>query len=49
MKLVRYEASGQEKPGLIDKSGLLRDISAEVKDLNEAYSRHFLVIVDCAR
>jgi 2-keto-4-pentenoate hydratase/2-oxohepta-3-ene-1,7-dioic acid hydratase in catechol pathway len=33
MKLVRYGALGQEKPGLIDKSGQLRDLSAHVKDL----------------
>jgi 2,4-didehydro-3-deoxy-L-rhamnonate hydrolase len=39
MKLVRYGAIGQEKPGLIDKSGQLRDLSAHVKDLTgEAYS-----------
>jgi 2-keto-4-pentenoate hydratase/2-oxohepta-3-ene-1,7-dioic acid hydratase in catechol pathway len=39
MKLVRYGAIGQEKPGLIDKSGQLRDLSAHLKDLNgEAYS-----------
>src|SRR5712664_2197858 len=39
MKLVRYGAKGQEKPGLIDKSGQLRDLSAHVKDLNgEGYS-----------
>ena len=39
MKLVRYGAFGQEKPGLIDKSGQLRDLSAHVKDLaSEAYS-----------
>ncbi len=39
MKLVRYGAIGQEKPGLIDKSGQLRDLSAYVKDLHgEAYS-----------
>jgi len=39
MKLVRYGAPGQEKSGLIDKSGQLRDLSAHVKDLNgEAYS-----------
>src|ERR1700674_3673504 len=39
MKLVRYGAIGQEKPGLIDKSGQLRDLSDHVKDLNgEAYS-----------
>src|SRR6476660_3702319 len=34
MKLVRYGAIGQEKPGLIDKSGQLRDLSGHVKDLN---------------
>ncbi|MBB1091335.1 fumarylacetoacetate hydrolase family protein [Rhodopseudomonas palustris] len=33
MKLVRYGAAGQEKPGLIDKSGQLRDLSAQVADL----------------
>jgi 2,4-didehydro-3-deoxy-L-rhamnonate hydrolase len=39
MKLVRYGTIGQEKPGLIDKSGQLRDLSAHVKDLSgEAYS-----------
>jgi 2,4-diketo-3-deoxy-L-fuconate hydrolase len=39
MKLVRYGAMGAEKPGLIDKSGQLRDLSAHVKDLDgEAYS-----------
>jgi 2,4-didehydro-3-deoxy-L-rhamnonate hydrolase len=39
MKLVRYGALGHEKPGLIDKSGQLRDISGHVKDLDgSAYS-----------
>src|SRR6267154_6386668 len=39
MKLVRYGAKGAEKPGLIDKSGQLRDLSAQINDLNgEAYS-----------
>src|SRR5467141_3596124 len=39
MKLVRYGAIGQEKPGLIDKSGQLRDLSDHVKDLTgEAYA-----------
>jgi 2,4-didehydro-3-deoxy-L-rhamnonate hydrolase len=39
MKLVRYGAIGHEKPGLIDKSGQLRDLSSHVKDLNgDAYS-----------
>jgi len=39
MKLVRYGAKGQEKPGLIDKSGQLRDLLGQVKDLaGEAFS-----------
>ena len=39
MKLVRYGEMGAEKPGLIDKSGQLRDLSGHIKDLNgEAYS-----------
>jgi 2-keto-4-pentenoate hydratase/2-oxohepta-3-ene-1,7-dioic acid hydratase in catechol pathway len=39
MKLVRYGAKGAEKPGLIDKSGRLRDLSAHVRDFDgEAYS-----------
>ena len=36
MKLVRYGAKDAEKPGLIDKSGQLRDLSAHVKDLDGA-------------
>ncbi|WP_024506031.1 fumarylacetoacetate hydrolase family protein [Bradyrhizobium sp. ARR65] len=39
MKLVRYGAKGAEKPGLIDKSGQLRDLSAHIRDLDgEAYT-----------
>ena len=39
MKLVRYGAKGAEKPGLIDKSGQLRDLSAHIRNLDgEAYS-----------
>ena len=34
MKLVRYGAAGQEKPGLIDKAGKLRDLSAQLKDIS---------------
>jgi len=33
MKLVRYGNPGKEKPGLIDASGQLRDLSAVVKDI----------------
>jgi len=39
MKLVRFGENGAEKPGLIDRSGQLRDLSAHVKDLDgEAYA-----------
>jgi 5-carboxymethyl-2-hydroxymuconate isomerase len=39
MKLVRYGAVGSEKPGLIDKSGQLRDLSGQIGDLaGEAFS-----------
>jgi 2,4-didehydro-3-deoxy-L-rhamnonate hydrolase len=39
MKLVRYGEKGAEKPGLIEKSGQLRDLSSHIRDLNgEAYS-----------
>ncbi|WP_370680175.1 fumarylacetoacetate hydrolase family protein [Comamonas sp. GB3 AK4-5] len=34
MKLVRYGHIGQEKPGLIDTQGQLRDLSAHVADIN---------------
>ena len=33
MKLVRYGHVGQEKPGLIDASGQLRDLSSLVSDI----------------
>jgi 2,4-diketo-3-deoxy-L-fuconate hydrolase len=33
MKLVRYGRPGQEKPGLVDADGVLRDLSRVVKDL----------------
>ena len=33
MKLVRYGATGAEKPGLIDENGDLRDLSAHVADI----------------
>src|ERR1700759_3465463 len=36
MKLVRYGEIGKEKPGLVDKSGQIRDLSAHVKDLDGA-------------
>src|SRR5262249_43668950 len=33
MKLVRYGRPNQEKPGLIDADGILRDLSRVVKDV----------------
>ena len=33
MKLVRYGPAGQEKPGLVDKDGKVRDLSAHVGDI----------------
>lgn len=33
MKLVRFGAKGQEKPGLIDPAGAIRDLSAIIPDL----------------
>ena len=33
MKLVRYGNPGKEKPGLIDAQGVLRDLSAVIKDI----------------
>jgi 2-keto-4-pentenoate hydratase/2-oxohepta-3-ene-1,7-dioic acid hydratase in catechol pathway len=40
MKLVRYGAKGKEKPGLLDKEGRLRDLSAVIPDISgEALGR----------
>jgi 2,4-didehydro-3-deoxy-L-rhamnonate hydrolase len=36
VKLVRYGKSGQEKPGLVDKEGKLRDLSGHIKDIGPA-------------
>jgi 2-keto-4-pentenoate hydratase/2-oxohepta-3-ene-1,7-dioic acid hydratase in catechol pathway len=33
MKLVRYGAAGAEKPGLVDASGALRDLSGKIADI----------------
>jgi 2-keto-4-pentenoate hydratase/2-oxohepta-3-ene-1,7-dioic acid hydratase in catechol pathway len=34
MKLLRYGPKGQEKPGLLDAAGKIRDLSAVVADIN---------------
>lgn len=40
MKLLRYGPAGQEKPGLVDANGRIRDLSGVVPDLSgEALSR----------
>jgi len=36
MKLVRYGASGREKPGIIDADGKIRDLSRIVSDIDSA-------------
>ncbi len=36
MKLVRYGAAGEEKPGLIDGDGRLRDLSASIAEIDLA-------------
>jgi 2-keto-4-pentenoate hydratase/2-oxohepta-3-ene-1,7-dioic acid hydratase in catechol pathway len=36
MKLLRYGPLGQEKPGLLDASGAIRDLSAHVSDIGPA-------------
>ena len=33
MKLVRYGPRGQEKPGILDAAGKVRDLSAHVADI----------------
>ena len=34
MKLLRYGPKGQEKPGLLDTAGKIRDLSATIADVN---------------
>ena len=36
MKLLRYGPRGQEKPGMMDADGTIRDLSAYVDDINGA-------------
>lgn len=33
MKLVRYGAAGQERPAIVDRQGLLRDLSGHIADI----------------
>ena len=34
MKLLRYGSAGQEKPGLLDRDGRIRDLSGAVRDID---------------
>ena len=36
MKLIRWGAMGAEKPGLVDKAGVLRDLSGRIDDITPA-------------
>jgi len=36
MKLLRYGLTGHEKPGLLDPSGAIRDLSGHIRDLGPA-------------
>src|SRR5690554_1303631 len=36
MKLLRYGPKGQEKPGLLDASGTIRDLSGHIADITPA-------------
>jgi 2-keto-4-pentenoate hydratase/2-oxohepta-3-ene-1,7-dioic acid hydratase in catechol pathway len=36
MKLLRYGPQGQEKPGLLDRNGQIRDLSGAVRDIDGA-------------
>src|SRR6266853_211390 len=36
MKLLRYGPTGQEKPGLLDRDGKIRDLSGVVRDIDGA-------------
>ncbi len=37
MKLLRYGPKGQEKPGLLDKEGRIRDLSDKINDIDGAF------------
>ena len=34
MKLLRYGPKGQEKPGLLDSNGIIRDLSGVIDDVD---------------
>jgi 2-keto-4-pentenoate hydratase/2-oxohepta-3-ene-1,7-dioic acid hydratase in catechol pathway len=36
MKLLRFGPKGREKPGLLDKDGVIRDLSGVISDIDRA-------------
>jgi 2,4-didehydro-3-deoxy-L-rhamnonate hydrolase len=42
MKLLRYGLKGQEKPGIVDENGTIRDLSSIVSDINGQVIEHEL-------
>ena len=48
MKLVRYGQTGQEKPGLIDANGQLRDLSGQITDIDQGLLADLSVLKDIA-
>lgn len=40
MKLVRYGQKGEEKPGLLDRNGVLRDLSVAIPDIGPTVLSH---------
>ena len=47
MKLLRYGAPGQERPGLLDAEGRLRDLSGQVPDIAGDTRMTFLYWLAC--
>ena len=37
MKLVRFGLRGQEKPGIVTADGRMKDVSAQVRDYDQAF------------
>jgi hypothetical protein len=38
MKLVRHGQQGSERPGILDASGAIRDLSGKCQDFDHVYS-----------
>ena len=48
MKLLRYGPKGQEKPGILDSAGQIRDLSGHVADIGgAALSPAGLAAIEC--